>query len=144
MRALEKNKQKMYYSLQTAELPVYETDDEGNIIYIEVDGEKIPVETGEHELGYTVPTEFFGNIALNSGDSTLVAYGIDTSSYDAILVTEKNYIPIDETSLIWFQSSVGYKDADQTIVDKNTADYRVLSVQPSLNEVQYLLGKLTK
>uniref|UniRef100_A0AAU8B8C1 Uncharacterized protein n=1 Tax=Dulem virus 39 TaxID=3145757 RepID=A0AAU8B8C1_9CAUD len=144
MRTLAKNKQKMYYALQSGEVPIYETDEDGNIKYITIDGEQVPVETGEYELGYSEPVKFFGNIALSGGDSEVVEYGIDTSAYDATLVTDKGAVPITETSLIWFQSEVGYKDNAKTIVDGNTADYRVLAVKPSLNEAKYILGKLTK
>lgn len=144
MRALAKNKQKMYYALQIGEVPIYEIDEDGNIKYITIDGEQVPVETGEYELGYSEPVEFFGNIALSGGDSEVVEYGIDTSAYDATLVTDKGAVPLTETSLIWFQSEVGYKDTAKTIVDGNTADYRVLAVKPSLNEAKYILGKLTK
>lgn len=144
MRTLAKNKQKMHYALQIGEVPIYETDEDGNIKYITIDGEQVPVETGEYELGYSEPVEFFGNIALSGGDSEVVEYGIDTSAYDATLVTDKGAVPITETSLIWFQSEVGYKDTDKMIVDGNTADYRVLAVKPNLNEAKYILGKLTK
>lgn len=144
MRTLAKNKRRMYYALQSGEVPIYETDEDGNIKYITVDGNKVPVESGENELGYSEPVEFFGNIALSGGDSEVVEYGIDTSAYDATLVTEKGAVPLTETSLIWFQSEVGYKDTAKTIVDGNTADYRVLAVKPSLNEDKFILGKLTK
>ena len=54
MMTLEANKQKLYYALQEKEIPVYEKDDEGNIIYYEDnEGNKIPIETGETELGYS-------------------------------------------------------------------------------------------
>lgn len=139
-----KNKQRMKYSLQIGEVPIYETDEDGNIKYITIDGEQVPVETGEYELGYSEPVEFFGNIALSGGDSEVVEYGIDTSAYDATLVCDKGAVPLTETSIIWFQSEIGYKDTAKTIVDGNTADYRVLAVKPSLNEAKYILGKLTK
>lgn len=144
MRTLQKNKQEMYYALQVGEVPIYEYDEDGNIKYITIDGKQVPVETGEYELGYSEPVAFFGNIALSGGDSEVVEYGIDTSAYDATLVTDKGAVPLTETSLIWFESEVGYKDTDKTIVDGNTADYRVLAVKPSLNEAKFILGKLTK
>ena len=43
MRSLKKNKQKLYYSLYSEEIPVYERDGDGNIKYIEVDGKQEPV-----------------------------------------------------------------------------------------------------
>ena len=53
---LASNKQRMFYSLQDDEIPIYEsyTDEEGNVIYItDDDGNKI--ETGETTIGYTKP-----------------------------------------------------------------------------------------
>lgn len=145
MRTLAKNKQKMYYALLDKEVPIYERDTDGNIIYYTgADGNKIPLETGETELGYSEPVEFFGNIALSGGESEAVEYGIDVSAYDATLIVDKNTIPLTETSLIWFESAVGYKDTDKTIIDPNSADYKVLEVKPSLNVSKYILGKLVK
>ena len=145
MRTLAKNKQKMYYALLDNEVPVYERDAEGNTIYYtDADGNKIPLETGETELGYSEPIEFFGNIALSGGESEAVEYGIDVSAYDATLIVDKNAIPRSETSRIWFESAVGYKDTDKTIVDPNSADYKVLEVKPSLNVSKYILGKMNK
>ena len=145
MRAPAKNKQKMYYALLDREMPVYERDAEGNIIYYtDADGNKIPLETGETELGYSEPIEFFGNIALSGGESEVVEYGIDVSAYDATLIVDKNAIPLTETSLIWFESEVCYKDTGKTIVDPNSADYKVLEVKPSLNVSKYILGKIVK
>lgn len=145
MRTLAKNKQKMHYALLNVEVPVYQTDADGNIMYYtDSDGNKIPLETGETELGYGEPVEFFGNIALSGGESEAVEYGIDVSAYDATLIVDKNAIQLSETSLIWFESEVGYKDTEKTIVDPNSADYKVLEVKPSLNVSKYILGKITK
>ena len=47
LRTLKKNKQKMYYALQVGEVPIYETDEYGNIIY--TDGGTL-IETGEYEI----------------------------------------------------------------------------------------------
>lgn len=165
MRTLRKNKQKMYYSLFEEEKPIYEMEvyilypDKNTfpsndsyptvsnsmmIKYIEVDGVKIPVETGEKEVFYSVPVLFKANISMSGGESKQVEYGIDKSDYDAILIAKKDEFPIDETSLIWHESSVVYKDADKTIVDGNSADYRVKKVSPSLNQTKYLLEKIVK
>lgn len=145
MRTLAKNKQKMYYALLNVEVSIYQKDADGNIMYdTDSDGNKIPLETGETELGYGEPTEFLGNIALSGGESEAVEYGIDVSAYDATLIVDKHAIPLSETSLIWFESEVGYKDTEKTIVDANSADYKVLEVKPSLNVSKYILGKITK
>ena len=46
MRVLARNRQKLKYSLQNGEIPVYQTDNDGNIIYEDIDGVKVPLETG--------------------------------------------------------------------------------------------------
>lgn len=157
MRALLKNRQFMKYALQIGEVPIYNRDEngeiiyehyedsDGNIIYYEDEnGNKIPSETGEYEIGYSEPHEFFGNIAMSGGEAEAVEYGIDVSAYDATLVMEKGVLPIDETSLIWFESEVGYTDDSMTHADGHTADYKVLAVKPSLNFVKYILGRIVK
>lgn len=144
MRLLEKNKQDLKYALQVEEVPIYERDEDGNIIYIEVDGQKVPVETGETEPGYSKPVRFRGNIAMSGGEAEAKSFGVDISEYDAILIMEKSRIPIDETSLIWHTSEVNYADKQNTIVDKKSADYTVKRVQPSLNFTRYLLKRIVK
>ena len=145
MLTLASNKQSMKYSLQGERVPIYETDENGNIIYYtDSDGNQIPMETGDHTTGYSQPVSFLGNIAMSGGEVDSVEFGIDVSGYDATLVVDKGMIPIDETSLIWHTSEVGYKDEEKTIVDENTADYKVLSVKPSLNTTKYILGRITK
>ena len=53
MMTLASNKQSMKYSLQGERVPVYETDENGNIIYYtDSDGNKIPMETDEYTTGY--------------------------------------------------------------------------------------------
>ena len=144
MRLLEKNKQDLKYALQVGEVPIYERDEEGNIIYIEVDGQKVPVETGETEVGYAKPVDFRGNIAMSGGEAEAKSFGVDISEYDAILLMDKDRIPIDETSLIWHMSEVKYADEQNTIVDRKTADYSIKRVQPSLNFTRYLLKRIVK
>lgn len=144
MRLLEKNKQNLKYALQVGEVPIYERDEDGNIIYIEVDGQKVPVETGETEVGYSNPIDFRGNIAMSGGEAEAKSFGLDISEYDAILLMEKGRIPIDETSLIWHTSKVRYIDEQNTIVDRKSADYSIKRVQPSLNFTRYLLKRIVK
>ena len=145
MLTLASNKQSMKYSLQGERVPIYETDENGNIVYYtDSDGNKIPIETGESTTGYSQPVSFFGNISMSGGEVDSVEFGIDVSGYDATLVVDKGTIPIDETSLIWHTSEVEYKDEEKTIVDENTADYKVIAVKPSLNTIKYILGRITK
>lgn len=144
MRLLEKNKQNLKYAFQVGEVPIYERDESGNIVYIEVDGQKVPVETGETEVGYSNPIDFKGNIAMSGGEAEAKSFGVDISEYDAILLMEKDRIPINETSLIWHTSEVQYTDEQNTVVDRKSADYSIKRVQPSLNFTRYLLKRIVK
>ena len=142
---LAQNKQKLYYALQTDSVPVYETDADGDIIYYEdSDGNRIPLETGETQEGYSQPVLFLGNISMSGGEVKDEEYGLSISDYDAVLIMQKNEIPVTETSRIWFESVVGYTDASQTIVDGDTADFRIVAIKPSLNTVKYVLKRIEK
>ena len=136
--------QPMKYSLQDGRVPIYERDENGDIVYIEVDGEKIPVETGEYETGYSAPVDFMGNISMSGGEAEAKEFGMDIGDFDAVIVLEKGAIPITETSIIWHTSPVKYKDEQNTIVDSKSADYAVKRVSPSLNFTKVLLQRIVK
>ena len=146
MRTLSRNKQKMFYSLFKGEEPEYILDENGNKIidYIDEDGNIYHRETGNKVKTYSKPVLFYGNISMSSGEVSAQEFGIDVSGYDAVLVLDKGQIPIQETSLVWFESEPQYKDAEETIVDGNKADYRVLAIKPSLNQLKCVLGRITK
>lgn len=134
----------MKYSLQDGRVPIYERDENGDIVYIEVDGEKIPVETGEYETGYSAPVDFMGNISMSGGEAEAKEFGMDIGDFDAVIILEKDAIPITETSIIWHTSPVKYKDEQNTIVDSKSADYAVKRVSPSLNFTKVLLQRIVK
>lgn len=157
MRTLRKNQQSMYYSLQIGEVPIYNRDEngeiiyehyedsDGNIIYYEDEnGNRIPSETGEYEIGYSDPISFFASIAMSGGEAEAQEYGLSVSDYNATLLCQKGAYPIVEGSLIWTKSGVGYKDTNNDIVDGNTADYSVIKVSESLNFVKYVLKAVVK
>ena len=135
MRTLNKNKQKLRYALYGNAIPVYD-------YYVDSEGNKIPLDTGEYQLGYYAPKKFKGNISLSGGESQTAEYGIDISQYSAVLVVGKELLPIDETSLIWYESEPVYSSDGN--VDGNSADYKVVKVVPSLNGMKYLLKKVVK
>lgn len=150
MMTLNANKQKMYYALQDKEIPIYETDENGNIIYyVDEDGNKIALKTGETKPGYSNPKSFKGNIAMSGGESQAVEFGINTSEYEAVLLIDKNaknddgeLIKIKEGSLIWFESEP--KKTAEGDTDEFSADYKVIKPSPSLNTVRYVLKKVVK
>lgn len=134
----------MKYSLQDGRVPIYERDENGDIVYIEVDGQKIPVETGEYETGYSAPVDFMGNISMSGGEAEAKEFGMDIGDFDAVIILEKDAVPLTETSIIWHTSPVKYKDEQNTIVDSKSADYAVKRVSPSLNFTKVLLQRIVK
>lgn len=143
---LASNKQKMYYSLQDGQIPIYEsyTDEEGNIIYItDDDGNKI--ETGETTIGYTKPVEFKANITNKLNEVVWQDYGIDDSTNYAQILVSKGTLPLKAGSVIWKKSEIAYKDNDNTIPDESSADYTVKGVaDEGLNEDLFLLKRNVK
>jgi hypothetical protein len=117
----------MYYALYTEST---ETTTGKTII---IDGKSVDVEYGSTSQEYTAPVEFKGNIAFTGGDVYETEYGIDKSKYSAVLVMNKGEIPIDEHSLIWY-------DTPPT----GAADFKVVKLVPSLNVDKYLLQRIEK
>lgn len=146
MRTLSKNKQKLKYALFHENEPEYALDENGEKIveFVDEDGIVYYKQTGNVKTYYGDLTDFLGNISLSGGESREVNYGVDVSDYDAVLVMDKDALPITETSLIWQESEVGYKDTDKTEIDAKSADYKVTRVSPSLNQVKYLLERIVK
>lgn len=146
MRTLRRNQQSMKYALQNAEIPIYQTDNDGNILYCEDrDGNKVPMDTGETKLGYSKPVLFFANINNKLNEAVWKEYGIDDSTKFAQIVVSKNALPLQAGSIIWKKSEVGYKDEEQTIVDDTTADYTVKGVaDEGLSIDLFLLQKNVK
>lgn len=138
MRTLNKNKQKMKYSIKGERKPIYETDSDGNIIYYEdEEGNRIPIETGSYTSGWSNPEDFKGNIAMSGGEAEAREFGLSVADYDAVLVLDKNEVPLEEGSLIWHEKEVKFKDDGE--VDTTSADYTVKKVANSLNSAKYVL-----
>lgn len=158
MRSLAKNKQKMKYALQIGEVPIYQTDNKGNIVYdIDSDGNKYPLKTGRSEIAYSNPVEFKANIAMSGGEAEAKEYGLSTSDYEAVISYSKGAFPLVEGALIWFGSNITYKNNGEEIEvetkngkikakvpEKVSADYQVLKITPSLNEEKAILKAVNK
>ena len=155
LRTSRKNKVDLKYSLQGESIPIYEVDSEGNVVYEEVDGVNVPVETGESFTGYEAPVGFTGNLQFYTGWNYPGVWGITLGNADAILLMDKNELPIDETSMIWYKSTpktreVQVYDSDQqamvakTVVDSDSADFSVSRIIPSLNQIRYVLKGIEK
>ena len=146
MRMLNKNKQKMYYSMPTGnKIPVYERDEDGNIKYMFIDGVAVPVESGEYEPEYSKPVQFFNGIAGKLSKSVMKAFGIDDSSTYAQMDTLANEYPFEKGTYIWRKSEIQYKDTDKTIVDVSSADYIIENVlDEGIQFWNYLLQRTLK
>jgi len=141
MRSLRKNQQRLQYATYSDQITIYERDKDGNIIYVDIDGEQIPSIAGEI-AGYNEPVIFFANIAMSGGESESKEYGVNSTDYEAVIFTTDKSLPIDELSLIW-HTTEPVLDTDG-LADADSADYKVIAVKPSLNGMKYLLKKLPK
>ena len=142
MRSNRRIKQPMFYSNFGSERPVYETDDEGNIIYRTMpDGKEIPQKTGEMKQGYDEPVRFFNSISGTLTEDELQAFGGEKRAV-AKMTYRKGDFPLRTGTLVWKDSEVGYI-ADE--IDENSADYRVMGI---LDEGQHfyraIMEKVTK
>lgn len=132
MRTLRRNQRKLYYATFNEKTPVYYFDKEGN-----------RYETGDSKPTYSAPVEFKGNIAMSgSGYTEAVEFGLDLSDYNATLVVDKDSLPIDETSLIWYENEP--KIDDEGFAIRDSADYKVIKVNKSLNVDKYVLKKMVR
>lgn len=170
MRTLRKNQSLLKYSNQTAIVPAFETDENGNIKFwsyidddgnefplLDTDGNKIPMfaDSGTETL-YGEPVSFMASIAMSGGEAESVEYGISVVDYSAIIITEKSLVPLTEGSLIWFQSEpehiseepihilVNDEEISGMFARKTSADYLVKKVVPSKNFDKYILGAVNK
>lgn len=142
MRSLKKNQQKLWYSLFDKAVPEYETDEDGNIVYVEIDGEKVPIETGNTKAGYSSPVFFHANISAGKGTAQTEVFGKEIDFTRTISSTDMS-LPIDENSLIWYETEPKM-NADGT-ADPDSADYAVAAPPAKgLNSVMIAIKKRQK
>lgn len=139
---LDINKQDMKYSRQGEKVTIYNRDKNGNIIYDEVAGEKIPSIKGTI-TEFLEPVLFSANISNKLSEVLVKEFGIDDSSSYCQIVTDKGYLPIKAGDVIWKKSEVGRDD--DGLVDNKTADYVVKGVaDEGLTADLFLLQKKVK
>ena len=140
MRSLKKNQQKLWYSTYADQIIIYDRDSDSNIIYDEIDGERFPRIIAER-AGYNNPVSFYANISAAKGTSDSEVFGVSLD-YTKTISTCDMTLPLSETSLIWYETEPKY-NADGTI-DSSSADYAVVAIARSLNNVVYAIKKLAK
>lgn len=166
MRSLRKNQQQLQYALQLGETPICQTDEDGNIIYNSyTDSEgntySYPLESGESEITYSTPKPFLANIAMSGGESEAQEYGLSISDYQAVILMERQAVPLTEGSLIWFESEpeCRYSSEVEVEIENNrgekeralttapieiSSDYRVIKLSDSLNFTRAILKATNK
>ena len=115
MKALDRNKQTLYYALHTGASGI--TDSDGLF-------------TGQYTVSYSAPVEVRMNISPARGQTILEQFGIQ-EQYDKVLITDDMNCPIKEDSVMWI-------DTLPVIVDGATQtpyDYYVVRVAKSLNNI---------
>jgi len=141
MRSLKKNMQRLYYSLYSDEITIYQRDENGEIVYVEVDGERIPSIFGVM-AGYSEPVEFYANISAGRGNSQDAPFGSDVD-YTRTISTCDMTCPLDELSIIWIESEPQY-NTDGT-VNADSADYKVAAYPArGLSSIVIAIKKLPK
>ena len=131
MRTPRRIKQPLIYALLKGKEPVYEYDDNGNIVYRIIGGKKIPKTTGEKRYVYSSPITFYNSISGELSENELQAFGTQNNAIAKMTYKREQY-PFRTGTLIWKTSEVRYLD-DGT-PDPTSADYRVIGV---MTEGQY-------
>lgn len=144
MKTQNRNKQKMYYALIDGLQPVYQRDSNGNIEYTVIDGVSKPIKTGDYEVGYSTPVEFYANISSTLASAAFKPFGIDNSANMATICCNKDYIPLEIGAIIWRKSEIEYLDDEETIPDSSSADFVVKGIATEgLTNDLYLLQRLS-
>lgn len=174
MRTLLKNKQSMYYALQIGKVPIYNRDENGEIIYehyedsdgniiyyLDENGNKIPSDTGETKIIYGTPQEFDANIAESGGEAEAQTFGLSVADYEAVALYSKGEYPIVIGALVWrdsepkceyehevpfeIENDKGEKETVySTVPDEFSADFRVIKTPTSQNFTRAILKAIVK
>lgn len=144
MRTARKNKERIWYAEALSESEDIKTCDDGSDLYIEVDGEQVPADTGAYTVTYGAPIEAYAHVTpLGSesyarGNKALVEYyGIDVSKYEALIVATKGSLGLNETALVWKEHEPTYLLNGSP--DPLSADFIVRRVACSLNNELFLM-----
>lgn len=132
MRCMSRNKVKFFYALYKAKIPM--TDDYGNV-------------TGEYDIQYKKPAEFFANISAAKGETQTRQFG-ENESYDKVIVMDNDAPPIDEYAVLWIDRTPQLDaDGNLAVNEKGEVitphDYIVKKVARSLNVVSLAISKVS-
>lgn len=127
MRSLNRNKQRIYYSLYSSKTPIL--DEYGN-------------QTGEYETTYATPVALDINVSAARGTSDVEQFGINLN-YTKSMVTNDLTCPIDETSRLWVNKYPFVLDDNNNVVSITPHNYAVVSVAKSINSITYAIKEVS-
>lgn len=131
MKCMDKNKVGFAYALFKGKVPI--KDEYGNV-------------TGEFEVIYGNPMEFFANISAARGETTTRQFG-DTESYDKVIVMDNDAPLVDEYSVLWVDTKPQLNEDGTLTVNVEGEiiiphDYIVKKVAKSMNSVSIAISKV--
>jgi len=127
MRSLNRNKQRIYYSLYSSKTPIL--DEYGN-------------QTGEYETTYATPVALDINVSAARGTSDVEQFGINLN-YTKSMVTNDLTCPIDETSRLWVNKYPFVLDDNNNVASITPHNYVVVSVAKSINSITYAIKEVS-
>lgn len=138
MRALKRNKVKLWYQLYDANIPVYETDLDENPVLDPVTGN--PLLTGEYIAGYKSPVLFKANVSPARSEASTDPFGVNVE-YDKTICSCDMDLPVDELSMLFVDKEPQYDEEGNLL---NDSDYKVVKVAKSLNSLLIAIKKKTE
>lgn len=125
MRTARRVKQKMYYALKGDPQPIYERDENGDIIYLIIGGEAVPKESGSNTNGIEEPVEIFNSIGSQLTQDELEAFGAQGRTLASMTYRCGEY-PFEIGTLIWLNSEI--RRTENNEVDEGSADFVVAGI----------------
>ena len=131
MKCMQRNKSSFFYALYESKKEI--EDEYGNA-------------TGEYELKYRNPKQFFANVSAAKGETSTRQFG-ESEDYDKIIVFDNEAPPIDEYSVLWVDTKHSLNEDGSLVKDDNgnavtPHDYIVKKVAKSLNVVSIAISKV--
>ncbi len=130
MRTPRKVRQPLIYALLKGKEPVYERDENGDIIYRIIGGEKVPKIVEKKDV-FADPVTFYNSISGDLSQNELQAFGTQNNAI-AKMTYRRGQYPFRTGTLIWKNSEV--KFLEDGTPDPTSADYRVIGI---MTEGQY-------
>lgn len=138
MRALKRNKVKLWYQLYDSNMPVYEVGLDGNPVLDPVTGEKLL--TGEYTTRYKEPVLFKANVSPARSETSTDPFGVNVE-YDKTVCSCDLDLPVDELSML-FVDKIPQYDVNGDLI--NTPDYKIVKIAKSLNSLLIAIKKRTE